>query len=328
MKINQRLFDWYGIDTGKNLNINRVCAKPFDTLLIDKTGSCFLCECTSWLPQSVGNLQIESIEDLWSNKMSEVIRQTVSDKTYKLCNENQCPYIKSKYIKTTDIKELRYLRLAIDDSCNLKCPSCRLTKIYLHKGKEFQRRMLMAKKILAYLEKTDHKITVHIGSDGDPFASIVYRYILKNFPDKKNITFNLQTNGLLLKKFHLRNSVLFNRLEILNISMDGATADVYEKLRLGGKWSQLYENLSYISRLKRNFKIHIHMVVQQDNWHQMDKMLELVNKLNFDKVFFNPIQDWNSGIDFSKQTYHKNKEFRDKVKTIKKNEKARVWLLS
>jgi hypothetical protein len=58
--INQRLFDWYGVDTQKNLRLNTYCSRPYDTVLIDKTGGCFLCECTSWLPQSVGNLHKQS----------------------------------------------------------------------------------------------------------------------------------------------------------------------------------------------------------------------------------------------------------------------------
>ena len=34
--INQRLFDHYDIDTGKDLHIHTRCPRPFDTVLIDK----------------------------------------------------------------------------------------------------------------------------------------------------------------------------------------------------------------------------------------------------------------------------------------------------
>ena len=62
--INSRLFDHYGIDTNKDLGIRTVCPRPFDTILIDRQGSCYACECTSWLPQSVGNLQIKSLSEI------------------------------------------------------------------------------------------------------------------------------------------------------------------------------------------------------------------------------------------------------------------------
>ncbi len=41
--INKRLFDHYGIDTNKDLKIKSVCGRPYDTVLIDKQGSCYAC---------------------------------------------------------------------------------------------------------------------------------------------------------------------------------------------------------------------------------------------------------------------------------------------
>jgi hypothetical protein len=63
--INQRLFDWHGIDTEKNLGLKTFCPRPYDTVLIDKMGSCYLCECTSaGCHKSAGNLHIQSLEDI------------------------------------------------------------------------------------------------------------------------------------------------------------------------------------------------------------------------------------------------------------------------
>ena len=86
---NTRLFDHYGIDTTKNLNIQNNCPRPFDTILIDKNGSCFACECTSWLPQSIGNLQIHSLEEIVDSKMHKHLQSSMTDNTYRFCNEHQ-----------------------------------------------------------------------------------------------------------------------------------------------------------------------------------------------------------------------------------------------
>ena len=72
--INQRLFDHYGIDTNKDLKIKEICPRPFDTLLIDKQGSCYACECQAWLPQSVGNLQIKELQDIWSTYVQTITK--------------------------------------------------------------------------------------------------------------------------------------------------------------------------------------------------------------------------------------------------------------
>ena len=62
--INKRLFKHYGIDTDKDLKIRKICPRPYDTILIDKMGSCYACECQSWLPQSIGNLQVRTLHNI------------------------------------------------------------------------------------------------------------------------------------------------------------------------------------------------------------------------------------------------------------------------
>ena len=113
---NTRLFDHYGIDTTKNLNIHNHCPRPFDTILIDKNGSCYACECTSWLPQSIGNLQIKTLDEIIDSKMHTHLQNSMTDGTYRFCNEHQCPYIISNTVEhITGGTNIKHLRLAIDD---------------------------------------------------------------------------------------------------------------------------------------------------------------------------------------------------------------------
>lgn len=326
--INKRLFNHYKIDTNKNLNLKQICARPFDTLLIDKNGSCYACECTSWLPQSIGNIKLKSIEQILDSDMLNVLRNSIKNGRYNFCNEKQCSYIKSDIFETSSATGLRYLRLALDDSCNLRCPSCRIKKIFLYKGKKFNDRLVMAKKVIDFLQSYDRPLTINIGSDGDPFSSLIYRYILKNFPKKKNLRFSLQTNGLLLEKFHKRNLTLFDQLETLNISVDGATKKTYEKIRVGGQWEQIDRNLNYISKVSRKFCVYLHMVVQENNWQELAMMAEMTDKLGFEKIYFNLIQDWGTGNNCYDTRFTKLSEFKILVDQVRKNKKARLWGLN
>ena len=52
------------------------------------------------------------------------------------------------------------------------------------------------------------------------------------------------------------------------------------------------------------------MVVQQDNWHEIESMLELGHRYNADRVYFNKIEDWNTNIDFESQTFTELDEFK------------------
>ena len=298
--INQRLFDHYNINTQKDLGIRNRCPRPRDTILIDKQGSCYACECTSWLPQSIGNLQIKSLAEIIGSAMHQHLQASIQDGTYRYCNEHQCSYIKSGAVLHGQPERIQHLRLAIDDSCNLRCPSCRRHMIFHKEGSAYDLGIRLADRINEWLHSYEHPIQVHIGSDGDPFASHVYRYFMEQTPERENIKYSILTNGLMFKEFHTRVPYVINNLNELGVSIDGATQDTYEKLRLGGKWDKINDNLECIAELKQrhNFRFILHFVVQKDNYHEMEDIILLGKKYNADRVWLNKMEDWNVNPNF------------------------------
>ena len=297
--INPRLFKHYDIDTRKDLAIPTVCARPFDTVLVDRQGSCYACECQSWLPQSIGNLQVKPLAEIIGSDMHQHLRDSVSDGTYRYCNDRHCGYIMSKRIHPAKGTQVRHLRLAIDDSCNLRCPSCRTNMIFHKEGSAYRLGIRLADRINDWLHDHDHPIQVHMGSDGDPFASHVYRHFMAETPRRDNIKYSILTNGLMFKEFHGTVPHIIGNLQELGVSIDGATRNTYEKLRLGGRWEKILEALECMAALKQSngFAFHLHMVVQKDNWREIPAMLELGDRYRADKVYFNRIKDWGTGAD-------------------------------
>ena len=316
--INHRLFQHYGIDTDKDLKIPTSCARPFDTVLIDKQGSCYACECTAWLPQSIGNLQIRSMAEILRSDTRQHLQDSITDGTYRYCNQSQCSYIRSGKFYETTVNKIKHLRLAIDDSCNLRCPSCRNSMIFHKEGSAYDLGIKLADSINDWLREHDQEIKVHIGSDGDPFASHVYRHFMEQTPERENIKYSILTNGLMFKEFHTRVPYVIRNLTDLGVSIDGASKDTYERLRLGGKWEKILEALECIAdaKKKHGFQFGLHMVVQQDNHHELDDMLELGRTYGADRVYFNKIEDWNTNMDFNKQTFTQLPEFIRSLKHI------------
>ena len=233
---------------------------------------------------------------------------------------------KKTWATESPLYKLKQLRLGIDDSCNLSCPSCRKTKIFEKRGIRLRTRFRMADKIIAYIEQTTDPITIHIGSDGDPFASLVYRYFLKNCPKKSNISFSIQTNGLLIEKMYNKNKWLFDRLDTIGLSVDGCSKEVYEKLRRGGRFEILKSNLEFLASIKKdhNFQIVFHCVVQKENVHQLEDYTHFASKFSADKIWFNRIVDWKTYEDFKKQDVALREHeyydvLKDQLKKIKKN---------
>ena len=301
--INQRLFKHYHIDTSKDLQIKKRCPRPFDTILIDKKGSCYACECQSWLPQSIGNLQVKPLEDIVGSDMHQHLRSSITDGTYRYCNQQQCSYLRSGAVLDSRPDRIKHLRLAIDDSCNLRCPSCRRSMVFHKSGPAFNLGVKLGDKINKWLAHRKERITVHMGSDGDPFASHVYRHFMEHTPTRANLSYSILTNGLMFKEGHTRVPHVIDRLTELGVSVDGASRKTYEKLRLGGKWSKLLEALDSMSELRQrqDFKFVLHFVVQKDNYHEMEDMIAMGERYGADRVWLNRIQDWGTTDNFQTQ---------------------------
>jgi MoaA/NifB/PqqE/SkfB family radical SAM enzyme len=223
---------------------------------------------------------------------------------------------------------LKEIRLAIDDSCNLACPSCRVRPIFIKDGKTLTMRLRLIDKVIEFINHNNNQLNIHIGSDGDPFASLVYRYFMRKVPDKSTLSYTFQTNGLLVKQMYSRVTHIFDKLKILNLSIDGATAGTYELLRKGGQWSKIKENMQFIKEIKQKhgFLFHMHMVVQKNNWHEMPDMLDLARNYNADMVYFNPVQDWNTSPSFdSMKAPEELDEFKQLLRQIKSDTIANAW---
>jgi len=95
------------------------------------------------------------------------------------------------------------------------------------------------------------------------------------------------TNGLLLTK-EIAGKLIAAGLDWVCVSMDGATADVYEEIRQGSDFERVCRNLAGIAELRigRVPKTMINFVLMPMNFHQVDEMVKLAARLGVDQVNF------------------------------------------
>jgi anaerobic magnesium-protoporphyrin IX monomethyl ester cyclase len=79
----------------------------------------------------------------------------------------------------------------------------------------------------------------------------------------------------------------------VRVSVDGATKEVYEKVRDGAKWEDLIAGLENLNRemerQKKRIPLEIHMVVMGSNHHQIPDMVELSHRLGVRVLDLSPI---------------------------------------
>lgn len=318
--------DTVGMTTGRKDLAGKYCNKLYTWLEIDMHGRAWMC-CPSWLPYSIGNVMEDTLEEMWNGERAQKLRDQVFSGEWGYCQHSFCPEIASdnlpdiEWVKNNPKKfwphEIQALEtgstisaelptninFSNDESCNLKCPSCRVDKILFTEGSMYDRRKQINDKIfdMLFSEPTDRSFSIFVTGSGDPFASKIYREMLwkidgKDFP---NLTVNMQTNGVMYTpKMWDSISKIHNNLGSCRISLDAGTKETYEgKTRLNGNWELLLSNCDFLDKKREqypNFRIYYDFVVQRDNYKEMVQYAEMCLERfpNAEQVCFSLVTDW------------------------------------
>lgn len=183
------------------------------------------------------------------------------------------------YCTNTGKCPIRFALIEVTEKCNLKCIMCPI-------GKQIKRKTEMNytqfKKIINELCDCGLK-SVTIGSIGEPTLNKNLPEMLKYIQQKK-IKTELITNLSLPLSKELIESV--QGLDRLTVSIDGATKEVYEKIRVGANFKRTITNLRKIASLKKkNQFITINYVIQKENYFEIPKMIKLLGTIeNINKL--------------------------------------------
>lgn len=280
----------------------KYCYHPFNSVTIDTRGECFVCVCQAWLPISVGNiLDFNSLTEIVQSPKAREIQSSIVDGTYKYCDQHTCHLIARNELETRlDHRPdtVNWIVFAIDDSCNLTCPSCRTEMIFVNKGEEFEHRMKISNHITKLIQEHHQFLRFTLSGDGDPFASHVYRNILENLQLTKDdqVEIEIVTNGILAKSHWDRMTGVHNHVTRFKISFDAGSPEVYAITRRGGDWNKLIESSEYIIKWKQknysDMEIVANFVVQTSNYKDIHNYVNITKKLGFDEIAFQKVVDW------------------------------------
>ena len=301
----------------------KFCSNPFDFYEVNTNGTITSC-CPSWLKTPIGTTKNGNMYEIFNSDAAQKIRESIHDGTFSYCDHDLCPKLQdgslpdSKDIKnprhrkiidnkSTIIDRPTFINLSYDASCNLRCPSCRIGGVSITKGPEYNRLKSVQDQILKDISTMpeDHVYMINITGSGDPFGSKLFRDFLFELDGTShpNLQISLQTNGVMFTpSVWDRISKIHNNLYNIIVSLDAATEQTYDVVRIGGNWNLLLENLNFLGqkRLENMFKyLRVDFVVQRKNYLEMPTFVDMFIHEPFyvDNICFSKLTNWGTWSD-------------------------------
>lgn len=297
------------------------CVQPFQRLEVypDYVYTC----CASWINTPIG--RTNELDKIPNSEILKKVRESVLNGSYEYCNENECPVLsRFLYENTVDYplkridtinkdelinnSEFTEVKISIDRSCNLSCPSCR-TKVFVSDEKDQDEIKHRIDEISDTFGK--HIKLLDMSGSGEIFASRAHRELLFNFDETKfpNLeTIGLHTNAnLLTQKTWEKMSGIHKYIKLLQISIDASTEETYNKVRRGGNWKTLMENVKFLALIPTIEDTVYLFVVQDINYKEMNSFVHLINSIPRNhtySIYFGKIYDWGT---FNEEEFQQKK---------------------
>ena len=295
---------------------NRFCRKPWTFVEVHGDGNVYNC-CPSWVTKPLGNILVDSWEEVWNGDISQEYRQSMLDSSFKNCIAKECSHLLRenlrsvepvfekddlnilwRKLKTIDNTGPLVVNFCYDRSCNLSCPTCR-DELVMHSSKSYEWNNIKKIHKIVIDEIIKDAYRLYITGTGDPFASPFFRSFLQEFDKSKypNIgAIHLHTNGILWTKSmweSMENVHPF--VKSVEISIDASNNETYDIVRRNGDWDMLMENLDYINTLDTIDVITLSFVVQNINYKEIfdfEKLKDRLDNIPQVRTHYHKVLNW------------------------------------
>jgi pyrroloquinoline quinone biosynthesis protein E len=153
-----------------------------------------------------------------------------------------------------------------------------------------------------FIAQNKQLLKIKLQGMGEPTVNNKFLEMI-DIANKSGVTVEFTTNGSLLSKEFVY-ELLKKKISKITISIDGATRETFEKIRVKSHYDSIIENIC--SLIQQSKKIYLRplicawTVVQKDNIHEFEKIFYLSNKIGFDELSYQfHISDW------GKKEWHK-----------------------
>jgi len=203
-----------------------------------------------------------------------------------------------EYFKTGNVDPIT-LEVDPSNACNHSCPFCISGHIHLDKfkGTDFFDRRIMKKEILMSLVKDISKMDIQSLSwtgGGEPTQNPNLKEAMKYINENSKIQMGMFTNGTLLERFNLFDTII-KTLTWIRVSIDAGKAKTYNDLRVTNQknnFEVMINNVKKLVQLKKEKKskifIGVGFVVTKDNYTEIVDFANLFKDIDVNYCQFKP----------------------------------------
>ena len=185
--------------------------------------------------------------------------------------------------ETPQKRRWRLLQIEPAIACNLRCVMCPWREI----TKNAENRGLMSQEIWQSIRPHLSEInSIDFTGGGEPLLQPNLSQWIAEAHDAGCKT-GFLSNGLLLNKEKLK-QIIEAGIDWICISIDGADAGMYEKIRIGSSFERVCDNVANIAALRpgNRPRTMINFVLMDLNFHQVEDIVRLSARLGVDQLNF------------------------------------------
>ncbi len=172
------------------------------------------------------------------------------------------------------------LQISLTNRCNLKCKMCNVW----HNNNDNELSFLEVKGVIEQSAKWGIKEINLCG--GEPLLKDNIFEVVR-YAKTKGMKIILTTNGTLINETMAR-KIVDSGIEVISISLDGATAEVHDKIRgQGGAYAKIIEGIRLLSQYKWGsgpIKVLI-LTISNDNLDELVDYIYLAKELNVEGIY-------------------------------------------
>lgn len=232
------------------------------------------------LPRPKANM--EEYQKIMNRRLSE----------NQVCKDNYNEYLKCKGRYNCMCS---YLPIKMDyevsSRCNFRCTMCLINELGNNRPEN-----MSFENFKKSIDMQQGLIEVKLQGLGEPLLNNDF-FQMVDYAVSRQIWVRTTTNASLLHINDNYKKMIDSKIGEIQVSIDGATKQTFEKIRLGSNFEQIVENcrlMNEYAELKgEQWRTSCWMLVQKENVHEVEDLLELAAKMKFTRLTYSiSMSDW------------------------------------